>query len=105
MEKSKMHKDRISISKQEIINDIKTELIKKNAVEISLNKKLQVEERVDHFSLEIDIVDMYGITLVNPYNDDQEDISFEDAQIPVLISILEEIENDRFEITEELSAE
>ena len=48
---------------------------------------------------------MYGITLVNPYNDDQEDISFEDAQTPVLISILEEIENDRFEITEELSAE
>jgi hypothetical protein len=103
MDKSKMHKDRISISKQEIINDIKAELIKKNAVEISLNKKLQIEERVDHFSLEVDIIDMYGITLVNPYNDDQEDISFEDAQTPVLISILEEIENDRFEITEKLS--
>ena len=105
MKKSKMHKDRMSISKQEVINDIKTELIRKNAVEVSLDRKLQVEERVDHFSLEVDIIDMYGITLVNPYNDDQEDISFEDAQIPILVSILEEIENDRFEIIEKLSTE
>ncbi len=103
MDKSKMHKERMSIFKQEIINDIKTELIRKNAVEISLDRKIKVEEHDDQFSLEIDFINMDEITLVNPYNDDREGISFEDAQTPVLISILEEIENDRFEITEELS--
>jgi len=105
MEKSKMHKDRMSISKQEVINDIKTELIKVGATEIALRRNLVVEELDDQFSVVVQYVNMDAITLSNQYIGEQEEVTFEQTDTILLISILEEIENDRFEIIEELSTE
>jgi len=105
MEKSKMHKDRMSISKQEVINDIKTELIKVGARDIALRRNLVVEELDDQFSVVVQYVNMDAITLSNQYIGEQEEVTFEQTDTILLISILEEIENDRFEIIEELSTE
>jgi hypothetical protein len=105
MEKSKMHKDRMTMHKQEIINDIKTELIKIGATEIALRRNLVVEELHDQFSVVVQYVNMDGITLSNQYIGEQEEVTFEQTDTILLISILEEIENNRIEIIEELSTE
>jgi hypothetical protein len=105
MEKSKMHKDRMTMHKQELINDIKTELIKVGATDIALRRNLVVEELDDQFSVVVQYVNMDAITLSNQYIGEQEEVTFEQTDTILLISILEEIENDRFEIIEELSTE
>jgi alkyl sulfatase BDS1-like metallo-beta-lactamase superfamily hydrolase len=104
MGKSKMHKDRMATLQQELINDIKTELIKAGATEIALRRNLVVEELDDQFSVVVENVNMNGITLSNPYAEEEE-VTFEETDTILLMSILEEIENDRFEIIEELSTE
>jgi hypothetical protein len=102
---SKMHKDRMTMHRQEIINDIKTELIKVGARDIALRRNLVVEELDDQFSVVVQYVNMDAITLSNQYIGEQEEVTFEQTDTILLISILEEIENDRFEIIEELSTE
>jgi hypothetical protein len=102
---SKMHKDRMTMHRQEIINDIKTELIKVGARDIALRRNLVVEELDDQFSVVVQYVNMDAITLSNQYIGEQEEVTFEQTDTILLISILEEIENNRIEIIEELSTE
>jgi hypothetical protein len=105
MTKSEMYKCIMAKAQQELINTIKTELIKIGARDIALRRNLVVEEVNNQFSVVVQYVNMDGITLYNQYIGEQKEVTFEETDTILLISILEEIENNQIEIVEELSTE
>jgi len=99
MSKSKVHKERIIGQKEEIIQDIVSEMVSNNAEEISLKKAI-VYSQIDEFTNEV----IRKITLNKRVSIGWEQINYnvsmQDLSTEQLNCILEELENKRFDVEE-----
>ena len=87
--------------KNEIISDIRLELSKNNASEVELTRSIVIEEIDDQFSNTVERITDSGIIS----SLESEVTDFKELSTDMLITILKELESNRFEVIEDLETE
>lgn len=99
--KTKQHEERIQLHRKEIIEDIKTEMIKHNAQEVRLNTPI-IHNYIDDQMNEV----IGGVTLDERVfidsGHDTDTASLQDLSTDQLICLLDILENKQFDIEEEI---
>jgi hypothetical protein len=104
MKKHEFYTDRIKLLREELIKDISTEMIRRGAEEINLHSGIIFNYIDDQMNEVISTIRLNG-TVVIDTGVSADDISFKELSTDQLITILEMIEKDEFEIVEELTKE
>ena len=99
--KTDTHQQKSENLKNEIISDIRLELSKNNASEVELTRSIVIEEIDDQFSNIVERITNSGIIS----SLESEVTDFKELSTDMLITILKELESNRFEVIEDLETE
>lgn len=99
--KADTHQQKSENLKNEIISDIRLELSKNNASEVELTRSIVIEEIDDQFSNTVERITNSGIIS----SLESEVTDFKELSTDMLITILKELESNRFEVIEDLETE
>lgn len=99
--KTDTHQQKSENLKNEIISDIRLELSKNNASEVELTRSIVIEEIDDQFSNTVERITNSGIIS----SLESEVTDFKELSTDMLITILKELESNRFEVIEDLETE
>lgn len=99
--KTDTHQQKSENIKNEVISDIRLELSKNNASEVELTRSIVIEEIDDQFSNTVERITNSGIIS----SLESEVTDFKELSTDMLITILKELESNRFEVIEDLETE
>lgn len=99
--KHEQYINRIKLLREELSNDIKTELFKNNAVEVNLNQGILHQYVDDQFSEVISTIKTNGTVVVDTGMDSYT-MNFSELSTDQLICVLEAVEKNEFEVIEEV---
>ncbi len=99
--KHEQYIERIKLLREELSNDIKTELLKNGADEVNLNQGILHQFVDDQFSEVISTIKSNGAVVVDTGMDGYT-MKFSELSTDQLICVLEAVEKNEFEIIEEV---